>query len=119
MANLVLIEWEDSRRPDSTWKHLAEHPVWDAVKCASVGWLVHDDDQKKVLAPNMGDIDDASNMQLSGEIVIPSFSQPDRDWALIRRGNHSDTRHNKRKKGAIKWLQRTLPMKKRLPVLRL
>ena len=30
-----------------------------------------DDDEKKVLAPNMGDIDDASNIQLSGEIVIP------------------------------------------------
>lgn len=72
MADLVLIEWEDSRQPSSAWKHLAGHPVWDAVKCASVGWLVHDDDQKKVLAPNMGDIDDASNMQLSGEIVIPT-----------------------------------------------
>lgn len=72
MADLVLIEWEDSRQPSSAWKHLAEHPVWYAVKCASVGWLVHDDDQKKVLAPNMGDIDDASNMQLSGEIVIPT-----------------------------------------------
>ena len=72
MADLVLIEWEDRRQPNSAWKHLAEHPVWDAVKCGSVGWLVHDDDQKKVLAPNMGDIDDASNMQLSGEIVIPT-----------------------------------------------
>ena len=72
MADLVLIEWEDSRQPSSAWKHLAGHPVWDAVKCASVGWLVHDDAQKKVLAPNMGDIDDASNMQLSGEIVIPT-----------------------------------------------
>ena len=72
MADLVLIEWEDSRQPSGSWKHLAGHPVWDAVKCASVGWLVHDDDQKKVLAPNMGDIDDASNMQLSGEIVIPT-----------------------------------------------
>ncbi len=72
MADLVLIEWEDSRQPNGAWKHLAERPVWDAVKCASVGWLVHDDEKKKVLAPNMGDIDDASNMQLSGEIVIPT-----------------------------------------------
>ena len=72
MTDLVLIEWMDSRRPDGGWKHLAGAHEWTAVKCASVGWLVADDSQKKVLAPNMGDIDDASNMQLSGEIVIPT-----------------------------------------------
>jgi hypothetical protein len=72
MADLVLIEWEDSRQPNGAWKYLSGHPSWDSVKCASVGWLVHDDKQKKVLAPNMGDIDDANNMQLSGEIVIPT-----------------------------------------------
>lgn len=72
MADLVLIEWIDSRRPDADWKHLSSAFEWSAVKCVSVGWLVADDDQKKVLAPNMGDIDDASNMQLSGEIIIPT-----------------------------------------------
>ena len=72
MADLVLIEWVDSRQPNSAWRYLGEAQVWESVKCASVGWLVADDAQKKVLAPNMGDIDDASNMQLSGEIVIPT-----------------------------------------------
>jgi hypothetical protein len=72
MTDLVMIEWLDSRRPDGGWKHLAGGHEWAAVKCASVGWLIADDDEKKVLAPNMGDIDDASNMQLSGEIVIPT-----------------------------------------------
>lgn len=71
-ADLVLIEWLDSRQPNGSWKHLANPPEWEAVKCASVGWLLADDAQKKVLAPNMGDIDDASNLQLSGEIVIPT-----------------------------------------------
>lgn len=71
-ADLVLIEWEDSRRPDGAWKHLGDSHAWEPVKCASVGWLVADDDQKKVLAPNMGDIDDAGGMQISGEIVIPA-----------------------------------------------
>lgn len=71
-ADLVLIEWEDSRRPDAEWKHLVGGHEWTQVKCASVGWLMLDNDQIKVLAPNMGDIDDASNMQLSGEIVIPT-----------------------------------------------
>jgi hypothetical protein len=72
MADLVIIEWEDSRRPDGAWKHLGDTHAWDSVKCASVGWLLVDDKEKKVLAPNMGDIDDASNMQMSGEIVIPT-----------------------------------------------
>jgi hypothetical protein len=72
MADLVLIEWMDSRQPDSAWKHLDNHPVWQAVKCASFGWLVADNEKMKVLAPNMGDIEDASNMQLSGEIIIPT-----------------------------------------------
>ena len=72
MADLVLIEWMDSRQPYGAWKHLSAPPDWEAVKCASVGWLVADDAHKKVLAPNMGDIDDASNIQLSGEIVIPT-----------------------------------------------
>jgi len=39
------------------------------VKCASVGWLVADDDKKKVLAPNMGDIDDASNTMKLGTMT--------------------------------------------------
>lgn len=62
----------DSRQPNGAWKHVAGDHGWVPVKCASVGWLVADDEQKKVLAPNMGDIDDASNIQLSGEIVIPT-----------------------------------------------
>ena len=72
MTTLVLVEWMDSRQPDSGWKHLSKDLSWKAVKCASVGWLVADDADKKVLAPNMGDIDDEDNIQLSGEIVIPT-----------------------------------------------
>ena len=71
-CDLVLVEWMDSRRPEPSWKHLAGSPHWSAVKCVSVGWLVADDDEKMVLAPNMGDIGDDDNMQLSGELVIPT-----------------------------------------------
>ena len=51
---LVLIEWMDSRRPDAGWQHLADAQGWSAVRCASVGFLVADDADIKVLAPNMG-----------------------------------------------------------------
>ena len=69
---LVIIEWVDSRRPDAAWKHLGINQEWTACKCVSVGFLVSDDEERKVLAPNMADIDHASNLQLSGEIVIPT-----------------------------------------------
>jgi len=42
------------------------------VKCASVGWLVQDDDQVKTLAPNMGEIGEPNSLQISGLIRIPA-----------------------------------------------
>lgn len=75
MANdcsLVLIEWEDSARPIPEWRHLSEFAQSGVVKCASVGWLLHDGEDKKVLAPNMGDMDDEHNMQACGVIQIPT-----------------------------------------------
>lgn len=69
---LVLVEWMDSRRPAAAWQHLADAQAWSACRCSSVGFLIADDDDVKVLAPNMADMDDASNIQLSGAIVIPT-----------------------------------------------
>ena len=69
---LVMVEWEDSRQPSPTWKHEDACLEWSAVKCASVGWLVSSDKERKVLAPNIGDINDENNTQFSGEIVIPT-----------------------------------------------
>ena len=34
------------------------------VKCPSVGWLIYDDADKKMLAPNMGEIEDEHNIQV-------------------------------------------------------
>lgn len=66
---LVLVEWEDSRRPDPAWTHLADRESGDVVKCASVGWLIRDDDVKE-LAPNMGDV--TEDLQVCGVISIPA-----------------------------------------------
>jgi hypothetical protein len=71
-CELVIIEWVDSRRPDAAWRHLSGDQEWEVCKCVSVGFMVADDQEKKVLAPNMADIDSASNMQFAGEIVIPT-----------------------------------------------
>ena len=68
---LVMIEWEDSARPSREWNYLSEVSFGSVVRCASVGWLIHDDDDVKALAPNMGDIK-TEDVQVSGVIRIPA-----------------------------------------------
>lgn len=80
---LVLIEWVDSRQITSQWQRLNELGDggdggdgcggWPrAVRCLSVGWLMVDTDEVKVLAPNLGDIEDPTDLQAMGLIPIPS-----------------------------------------------
>ncbi|MCH8328403.1 MAG: phosphodiester glycosidase family protein [Candidatus Marinimicrobia bacterium] len=40
-AQLVMIEWEDSRRPTSGWERLTEYEPEGVCDCVSVGFLVH------------------------------------------------------------------------------
>jgi len=68
---LVMIEWEDSAQPIPSWSHLASFEAPGTIRCASVGWLIRDDDIK-ALAPNMGALHDANSVQVSGVIQIPA-----------------------------------------------
>ena len=54
VRDLVLIEWVDSGQPIPGWQWLSELEKRRAHKCVSVGFLVQDDEQTKVLAPNLG-----------------------------------------------------------------
>jgi hypothetical protein len=69
---LVFVEWEDSAQPAPSWVYLANFEEPTAVKCVSVGWLIHDGDDVKALAPNMGEVDDDENLQVSGVMRIPA-----------------------------------------------
>jgi hypothetical protein len=69
---LVLIEWEDSAQPIPSWHFLTDFEAPNNIRCASVGWLIHDSPEKMVLAPNFGGISDASSAQVSGMIQIPT-----------------------------------------------
>jgi hypothetical protein len=69
---LVLIEWEDSVQPQPRWERLAEWKPCAAVRIASVGWLIKDGKKVKALAPNMGGIDEKTDVQVSGVIHIPT-----------------------------------------------
>ena len=66
---LVMIEWEDSAQPIPSWSYLASFEPPGIIMCASVGWLIHDGDEIKALAPNMGAINESS-VQISGLIQI-------------------------------------------------
>lgn len=68
---LVMVEWEDSAQPIPHWSYLASFEPSGTIRCASVGWLIRDDDVK-ALAPNMGAIDDENSVQVSGVIQIPA-----------------------------------------------
>ena len=52
---LVLVEWEDSRRPLAAWGWLDEYVFPDAVQCISVGFLIAESKNSIALAPNLGD----------------------------------------------------------------
>jgi hypothetical protein len=69
---LVMVEWEDSAQPIPSWSYLASFDPPGIVRCVSVGWLIHDDDQMKAVAPNMGALDDECSLQVSGVIQIPT-----------------------------------------------
>ena len=56
---LVIIRWEDSAQPIPAWRHLSQLPETRAIECATVGWLLKDDDDVKVLCQSVGDLDNA------------------------------------------------------------
>ncbi|MGF7211595.1 hypothetical protein GGE65_006212 [Skermanella aerolata] len=69
---LVLVEWEDSTQPVSSWQWITSYKEPDIVTCASVGWLIHDGADVKALAPNLGHSDEQRAVQVSGVIRIPT-----------------------------------------------
>ncbi len=71
--SLVLIEWEDSAQPVANWQYLDDIDKLSVVRCQSVGFLIYDDENIKVLAPNIGD-PDTEHAQASGVIRIPARS---------------------------------------------
>jgi len=69
---LVLIEWVDSMQPSPSWAYLNDLPSVEIVHCKSVGWLVAETDEVKMLAPNLGNLQDEDGKQGSGFIRIPT-----------------------------------------------
>jgi hypothetical protein len=70
---LVLIEWLDSDQPVPTWQWLEHIEPRRPHLCVSVGFLMQDDAEAKMLAPNLGASNGSSDWdQASGVITIPT-----------------------------------------------
>jgi hypothetical protein len=70
---LVLIEWVDSGQPIPGWQWLSALEKRSPHKCVSVGFLIQDYEQTKVLAPNLGSSSgDEDWDQASGLFTIPT-----------------------------------------------
>lgn len=70
-CRLVMIEWVDSAQPSPSWEFLSDFGKPEIVTCASVGWLIHDGEDVKALAQNIGHVG-GDNTQVSGVIRIPA-----------------------------------------------
>lgn len=66
-----MITWEDSRQPSGSWVFLHDIPAPKPVKCVTVGWLLTDGEEAKVICQSMADIE-SDDMQAGGVMVIPA-----------------------------------------------
>lgn len=69
---LVLIRWQDSRQPCGQWRFLSSLPEAKVVEVATVGWLLKDTDDLKVICQNIGDLGNPDKAQASGIMTIPA-----------------------------------------------
>jgi len=66
---LVLVDWLDSYGCSSSWQAL-EGCAPSLMVCHSVGWLLHDGEDCKVIVPHVSDGDGAPQ-QGCGDMTIP------------------------------------------------
>ncbi len=72
--DLVIIVWLDSRQPTSTWQWISKIEGQKPVRIKSVGWLIQDTAQQKVLASHLSDPEQDGDQQANGVITIPTRS---------------------------------------------
>lgn len=71
---LVLIEWVDSSGHGEGWQDIATDQDDTALVCQSVGWLVKDGENIKVIAPHYHKSDTGGGMRGWGVMTIPTRS---------------------------------------------
>jgi hypothetical protein len=71
---LMLIECVDSSRLGDGWLDLEEIGEPDPHTCVSVGFLIKENNQGKILVPTIADVKNATNRHAHGGIMIPACS---------------------------------------------
>lgn len=72
---LVIIEWFDTFGCSSSWENLSELSENGEPKpliCQSVGWLLHDGKESKVIVPHIADASENTAQQGCGDMTIPT-----------------------------------------------
>lgn len=68
---LLVVEWLDASRLSDGWMDLDAIPEVYMHKCVSVGFLVSENKDGKILVPTVGDIGNPSNRHTYGGMMIP------------------------------------------------
>ncbi len=68
---LVLIEWLDSCGCSADWRSLDGYEARPLI-CRSVGWLLHDADDCKVIVPHVSESEPQASSQGCGDMTIPT-----------------------------------------------
>jgi len=69
---LVFVEWLDSFGCSSDWKDLSDFQA-KPLTCFSVGWLVYDGEECKVVVPHISDQNNEHvSQQGCGDMTIPT-----------------------------------------------
>ena len=71
---LVLVEWLDSYGCSTRWAEIDEDAKPKALTCSSVGWLLYDGDDCKVIVPHLScpEPDQDVSRQGCGDMTIPT-----------------------------------------------
>ena len=68
---LVFVEWVDSYGCSASWGELADSSP-QLLTCKSVGWLLHDGADCKVVVPHVGGSIPGAQPQGCGDMTIPT-----------------------------------------------
>jgi hypothetical protein len=66
-----LVEWIDASRLNDGWMDLAAIPDPYPHRCVSVGFLVAENRQAKILVPTIGDVEHTDNSHTYRGMMIP------------------------------------------------
>lgn len=69
---LVMIEWSDASRLSDSWMDLASIPDAYLHKCVSVGFVISENEDGKIVVPTIADMEHPENGHTYGGMLIPS-----------------------------------------------